>query len=74
MTALQPGDVVADNRSHLWFVHGAPALGLHLTGQNGTCALVVDIERLFGPLTLHCRPSTHVPAEPISGTTRPYTP
>lgn len=59
---VQPGDLIVDGRGHLWFAHGNPHLGLHLTGTGGACAPVEEVERLHGPLTLHYRPGRTTPA------------
>lgn len=58
---VQPGDLVTDHRGCLWFVHGNPHLGLHLTGTGGACAPVEEVERLHGPLNLHYRVGVAAP-------------
>lgn len=61
MIDIQPGDLVTDHRGCLWFAHGNPHLGLHLTGTGGACAPVEEVERLHGPLTLHYRAGVAAP-------------
>lgn len=58
---VQPGDLVTDHRGCLWFAHGNPHLGLHLTGTGGACAPVEEVERLHGPLILHYRAGVAAP-------------
>ncbi|MEV7005304.1 hypothetical protein [Streptosporangium sp. NPDC051022] len=62
---IRPGDIVSDNRGHLWFTHGNPHLGLHLTNAAGSCATVADVERLFGTLTLQFRLGIALPSESL---------
>ncbi|GAA0853598.1 hypothetical protein ACFQVD_26245 [Streptosporangium amethystogenes subsp. fukuiense] len=65
MTVFRPGDIVASQKiQHLWFVHGHPSIELLLTNAAGLCVSIPDATRLYGNLSLHCRPSDHRPVTP----------
>ncbi|WP_326635362.1 hypothetical protein OG884_20975 [Streptosporangium sp. NBC_01755] len=62
MTEPRPGDIVSsETTGRLWFVHGHPGVELFLTGATGTCVPMADAIRLYGMLTIHCRPTEHGP-------------